>query len=183
MTTKVYHETDETAAIVILQTQRMLRGSSGLVGGGIYFTAAPPQTQGKAHSKGVMLKCSVRLGTSKPVDATLYRFTNVAWPKFTHTSLIRDGFDSVMITGLDTGVEFVVYNCEQVKVIEWHSQTNGKDIRNRISGMNSATKQVRYFICGLWEVLRFLIIITNSPISVLYMFFSVVLYNTRKLMF
>lgn len=33
----LYHQTDPNAATSILTSQRMLRGSAGLVGGGIYF--------------------------------------------------------------------------------------------------------------------------------------------------
>ena len=176
-TAQVYHQTGEKAAIAILGSQRMKRGSGGLVGGGIYFAAAPPQTRGKAHSYGVMLKCTVLLGNFKSVDATKYRTTRVPWPTWTHTSLKNDGFDSVMITGLDTGVEFVVYNCHQVEVIEWHSQTNGKDIRNRISGMHGATKQVRFFLCVMGSASVF---DNKFQISVLYSFFP--LFLTRKLM-
>ena len=127
---KVYHQTGETAAIAILKSQNMLRGSNGLVGGGIYFASAPPQTRGKAHDTGVMLKCTVQLGNPKNVDATKYRNTNVSWPKFTHSSLKNDGFDSVMITGLDTGVEFVVYNSSQVRTIEWQG---GTDVRHQVN--------------------------------------------------
>ena len=131
---KVYHQTGQTAAIAILTSQNMLRGSSGLVGGGIYFASAPPQTRGKAHDTGVMLKCSVQLGNTKHIDATKYRQTKKKWPQLSHSSLKKDGFDSATITGLDTGAEFVVYNSSQVRKIEWHG---GTDVRHQVNSSSS----------------------------------------------
>ena len=111
----LYHQTDLAAARAILSSQKMLRGSGGLVGGGIYFAASSACTQGKAHSHGVVLSCEVRLGKYKPIDSTK------GCPDMTYTKLLSMNRDSVMITGMQTGVEFVVYNFGQISNIKWHS--------------------------------------------------------------
>ena len=111
----LYHQTDLAAARAILSSQKMLRGSGGLVGGGIYFAASSACTQGKAHSHGVVLSCEVRLGSHKNIDSTK------GCPDMTYTKLLSMNRDSVMITGMQTGVEFVVYNFGQISNIKWHS--------------------------------------------------------------
>jgi hypothetical protein len=91
----------------------MLRGSSGLAGGGIYFAESERETQGKAHSHGVMIVANVKLGRSKHVPPN-------GDQSITHRSLIHEGYDSVMIPR-PGGTEWVVYNYDQVEIIQHYN--------------------------------------------------------------
>ena len=106
----LYHQTDEASFRLIEGSGlKMLRGSTGLAGGGIYFAVSKSDTAGKAHKKGVMLTCSVRLGKVKKVssggDASV-----------TFSSLQKEGYDAVEIPRRG-GTEFVVYNLDQVRIV------------------------------------------------------------------
>ena len=108
-TLTLYHQTDEASAQSILSTQKMLRGSSGLAGGGIYFAESPSATEGKAHQHGVILRARVRVGR--------YLETSSPDSDMTYSRLRSMGYDSVKITGRRTGTEWVVYNHDQVERI------------------------------------------------------------------
>ncbi|CAD2218426.1 hypothetical protein AGDE_13558 [Angomonas deanei] len=105
----LYHQTSEEAAEKILSSQKMKRGSDGLLGSGIYFAASPEETQYKASQKGVILRCVVYLGKQKEVKEP---------GKHTFITLRKENYDSVhAISGdgfLPTGDEHVVYNWDQV---------------------------------------------------------------------
>ena len=116
----LYHQTNANAAFNIIDSQRFNRGAVGLVGGGIYFAGSGKMTQGKAHSNGVILKCKVRLGNQKYVDAVNCRKT-ATYPQYTFTKLLDEGYDSVAITGMQTGMEYVIYNSDQATCIEQFS--------------------------------------------------------------
>ena len=108
-TLTLYHQTDEAGARSILSEQKMLRGSSGLAGGGIYFAESPSATEGKAHQHGVILRARVRVGR--------YMETSSPDSDMTYSRLRSMGYDSVKITGRRTGIEWVVYNHGQVDMI------------------------------------------------------------------
>jgi len=107
----LYHQTDEEGWRGIQSSSyQMKRGNSdGLCGSGIYFAVSPQETELKAHHKGVMLKCVVKLGNIKYLgnngDKTI---------KF--RKLLKDGYDSVQITRA-SGKEYVVYNYDQTEGI------------------------------------------------------------------
>ena len=112
--TMLFHQTDATSAQKILETGRMLRGSSGALGGGIYFAKTPDATNRKAHHHGPILECAVKLGRVKKVvacDSTI-----------TFTKLQSEGFDSVLYEGFSSGPEYVVYNFDQVKPLGIHGK-------------------------------------------------------------
>lgn len=108
---ELYHQTDEAGCRAILSSNTMKRGSTGIAGGGIYFATSPEQTQHKAHSKGFIFRCRVRLGN---VDH---------WPahridkNITFRKLSSRKFDSVHIPR-PGGHEYVVYNSDQVELVE-----------------------------------------------------------------
>ena len=107
----LYHQTNATSFRLIEQSGlKMLRGSSGMAGGGIYFAVSKGDTDHKAHKKGVMLTCSVRLGKVKKIavggDVSV-----------TFKSLQEEGFDSVEIPR-PGGTEYVVYNLDQARVVK-----------------------------------------------------------------
>ncbi|CAJ1458899.1 unnamed protein product [Effrenium voratum] len=107
-TLELYHETDSQAAERILRSQQMLRGESGMAGGGIYVAESPSEARQKAHRHGVMLKADVRVGRSKEVHGAIS----------TCCSRLQDeGYDSVRNLWCRTGPEHVVYNCGQVSNI------------------------------------------------------------------
>ena len=106
----LYHQTDRPSANEILQSQNMLRGSSGLAGGGIYFAISKEDTNRKAHKKGVFLKCRVKLGNVKKISSN-------GDNSITFSSLQAQGYDSVEIPR-PGGTEYVVYNKDQVYSIE-----------------------------------------------------------------
>lgn len=104
----LFHQTAPQHAALIRQSSRMLRGSDGLAGGGIYFATNEQDTEHKAHSKGVMLHCRVRLGRVKDIPWT-------GDPSVTFRKLLKEGYDSVRIPR-PGGDEYVVYNFDQVEV-------------------------------------------------------------------
>ena len=108
----LYHQTSQEVAGKILQENRMLRGQGGLAGGGIYFATSQADTNHKAHQRGIVLLCRVHLGRVKTISAS-------GDSSITFTSLQREGFDSVLIPR-QNGIEYVVYNCNQVLDIEQH---------------------------------------------------------------
>ncbi len=85
----------------------MLRGRTGLAGAGIYFATSPQATNRKAHHKGVILQAFVRLGRIK----TVHFNTNIS--TINYQNLLNEGYDSVKITGLASGIEYVIYNWDQ----------------------------------------------------------------------
>ena len=105
----LFHQTDHDAADKILNSGYMLRGSSGLAGGGIYFATSVDHTNHKAIKKGVVLRCKVKLGRIKKISK--YGDYNMTFNK-----LSNDGYDSVLIPR-DNGYEYVVYNWDQVQAI------------------------------------------------------------------
>lgn len=103
----LYHQTTEASARKILAAQRMYRGAKDCYGGsGIYFAETPEATHRKARHTGVILSARVRLGRIKEIQAS---DTSMTW-----TKLHREGFDSIKITSLASGTEYVVYNWAQV---------------------------------------------------------------------
>ena len=112
LVTKIlYHQTDESSAQSIISSQRMYRGTSGLAGGGIYFAETPSATDVKAHRRGVTLRAKVRVGREKVLGPD-------GDSSITYSSLVAQGYDSVLITGRSSGNEYVVYNWDQVTEIE-----------------------------------------------------------------
>jgi hypothetical protein len=105
----LYHQTDPAAAAAIVASQRFLRGSSGLAGGGIYFAESPKETMHKAHNHGTILKATVLLGRQLSINPDGDRSINFQ-------SLLQAGYDSVLIPR-PGGTEHVVYNYDQVKDI------------------------------------------------------------------
>jgi hypothetical protein len=105
----LYHQTDPDKAELILISQQMRRGSTGLAGGGCYFAISESDTYHKAHNRGVVLKCTVKLGNVK-------RLGPQGDSSVTFGGLLRDGYDSVRIER-SGGTEYVVYNWDQVEDI------------------------------------------------------------------
>lgn len=110
----LYHQTDEDAVRSIIRKGKLLRGSTGLLGGGIYFTDKPENTLAKTTHGGYILKCEVKLGNVKVFSRHDAR-SGVARHTTFH-SLQGQGYDSAF-TELSSGKEWTVYNYDQVKVL------------------------------------------------------------------
>ena len=122
----LYHQTSRNVAKKIINSQRMIRGSNGIVGGGIYFAVSPADTDRKAHNNGVTLKCRVRLGKIKKIETSTQSDSDI-----THTNLLSSGYDSVLVT-YTSGNEHVVYNWDQVHTIRFHccNDSGGRIVRD-----------------------------------------------------
>ena len=108
---RLYHQTDDATAKIILETQQMRPGNGGVAGGGIYFATTPELTGHKAHKKGVILEATVALGKIHTLDAA-------GDPNMTLQKLKSMGFDSVCIArAVSSGHEYVVYDPGQVQRI------------------------------------------------------------------
>lgn len=111
--TLLFHQTDAATANIILTTQQMKPGSSGLAGGGIYFATTKELTQYKAIRKGVILEATVRLGKIKTLESS-------GDSSITRSKLrSMGGYESVCIArSVQAGHEYVVYDPKQVLSIK-----------------------------------------------------------------
>ena len=116
-TVTLYHQTGRYEAAMIMQSQRMLRGSAGLAGGGIYFATSKSATDGKAYRLGAYLKAEVKLGY-------IYRVGPGGDTSLSFERLQMAGYDSVRIDR-PGGTEYVVYNHDQVTDIRISPLANG----------------------------------------------------------
>lgn len=114
----LYHQTSKDSAKAILDSNKMLRGSSGLAGGGIYFATTPEHTNHKALAKGVILECEVVLGDIKTVPKS--GDSSMCFRK-----LIHESKDSVLIPR-DNGHEYVIYSHDQVVSIREYKKNRWK---------------------------------------------------------
>jgi len=151
----LYHQTNQDCADKILSTGIMKRGSNGMAGGGIYFAETSDHTDHKAHRRGVILKVTVALGNTKTIDKD-------GDYNITFTSLIKQGYDSVKIPR-DNGIEFVVYNWDQILFIQCtktNKSVNGKykittsSISMSIEYSSNYYSSVRKCKCGMKLVKR-----------------------------
>ena len=109
---KLYHQTNRENADSIVQSQKMKPGTSGALGPGMYFAETPEDTNGKAHSRGVVLEMSVDL------RAPLKLTEKSEFTPQSYEELKSKGYDSVIADGFSSGSEFVVYRSEQVRDIK-----------------------------------------------------------------
>lgn len=103
-----YHQTSKANAEKIFREKKMMRGTTGLVGGGIYFCKSIDLTHKKARRRGYAVIADVKLGRVKKVPAA-------GDSSITYRSLQKEGYDSVMVSR-SNGEELVVYNYDQVQV-------------------------------------------------------------------
>eukprot|EP01083_Nonionella_stella_P249348 862325_1 len=106
----LYHVTSNEAGRKIKASNKMIRGSQGMFGGGIYFAETPQSAQYKAeHGKnnGTLVTCKVYVGNE-------FRVEDATGGKLTFTELYNKGYDSVWApNGSGKGqCERVVYNWE-----------------------------------------------------------------------
>lgn len=105
----LYHQTSPEIARAILATGQMKPGSKGYGGAGIYFAAAPEITATKATKKGVILECEVDLGKVKEIRSA-GDWSSRVW------HWLYD-YDSIKITSISDGAEWVVFDSSRVKAV------------------------------------------------------------------
>lgn len=105
----LYHKT--SCGSMIWDSGKMLRGSDGAVGGAIYFAEDAATCDRKAESRGWVVKARVLTGKTKVV-------TSSDMKKYTYAELYDQGYDSIRLIGFSSGVEFVVYNMDQVEILD-----------------------------------------------------------------
>eukprot|EP00938_MAST-03A_sp_MAST-3A-sp1_P000383 g383.t1 len=108
----LYHLTSISAGKAIKKSGKMLRGSKGWFGGGIYFAKSIAICARKSkNGTDCVIKAEVNMGTALLIDANTCKTT------YTYTKLKKMGCNSVLATGIKTGDEFVVFNYGQVKIL------------------------------------------------------------------
>ena len=118
----LYHLTSISAGKAIKKSGKMLRGSKGWFGGGIYFAKSIAICARKSkNGTECVIKAEVNMGTALLIDANTCKTT------YTYTKLKKMGCDSVIAKGIPTGDEFVVFDYIQVKILSIKDK-HGKDI-------------------------------------------------------
>ena len=115
---KLYHMTDKNAAEAIAKSGKMLRGSNGWFGGGIYFARTKAKCTSKAHNGHAdpyFIYAKVKMGTALMLDTKAHG--GVGRQGITHTALKNRGCNSVLAYNIASGNEYVVYNWARVKII------------------------------------------------------------------
>ena len=108
----LYHLTSISAGKAIKKSGKMMRGSKGWFGGGIYFAKSIAICARKSkNGTDCVIKAEVNMGTALLIDANTCKTT------YTYTKLKKMGCNSVLATGIKTGDEFVVFNYDQVKIL------------------------------------------------------------------
>jgi len=87
---------------------KMRRGQSGLCGGGIYFADSIEAAKSKAHTRGYIVTAMVRVGKAKVLDLG---------DANAELRMTESGCDSVELRGRPNGIEYVVYNPDQIELI------------------------------------------------------------------
>jgi len=108
----LYHVTDTAAADSIWKERKMIRGSAGMFGGGIYFAESVAAAKYKAQRQGVLITAKVFVGKEHVVQ-------NGFAGHFSFQEMQKMGCDSVYAPNGSGGgqPERVVYNFDQVCVI------------------------------------------------------------------
>eukprot|EP00429_Kryptoperidinium_foliaceum_P020428 CAMPEP_0176038996 /NCGR_PEP_ID=MMETSP0120_2-20121206/19329_1 /TAXON_ID=160619 /ORGANISM="Kryptoperidinium foliaceum, Strain CCMP 1326" /LENGTH=133 /DNA_ID=CAMNT_0017372391 /DNA_START=33 /DNA_END=434 /DNA_ORIENTATION=+ len=95
----------------IKDARRMERGSQGMVGAGIYFADSLADCRQKAHSTGWKVRASVFLGKRKNIAKSEIK-------NYSFRRLQQEGYDSLCVTDCVTGPEYIVFNRDQVQLLQ-----------------------------------------------------------------
>ena len=120
--TILYHQTSPAIAKKIIDEQKMIRGTKGLAGGGIYFADKPELTNKLTHHPGDIIKANVSLGKIMVVHIDEYPKKRNELESMTYTQLKNKGFNSVCLSRNDRGLEIIVYDWDQVKNITYYKK-------------------------------------------------------------
>eukprot|EP01083_Nonionella_stella_P092361 258555_1 len=144
----LFHQTDTESAYSILSSGKFKCGSSGVAGAGIYFATTECDTNHKAHKKGIVIKCMVKLGNVQTINKK---------KKISAHSLSQSGYDSICIRR-QSGKEYVVYNTDQIQILSNNSS------KHKHLGMITS-KHGTYYHCDCCHgVLQQGLIINNARV-------------------
>ena len=105
--------TSLSAGRSIKRDGKMLRGSDGWFGGGIYFASSVEACKRKSkHGSDVIIKAEVNMGTALVISDA-----NRCSTKCTYSKLSGMGCNSIIAEGINSGTEYVVFNYSQVKIL------------------------------------------------------------------
>jgi hypothetical protein len=118
----LYHVTSLDSGRKIKRCGKMLRGSSGWFGGGIYFASSVSSCLRKTRNgDSCVIKAVVDMGTALVINAS----SNST--KYSYSKLQSMGCNSVLARGINTGDEYVVFNYSQVKILSVKDR-HGNDV-------------------------------------------------------
>ena len=117
----LYHQTSQESAKSILNQGKFRCGSRGIVGGGIYFATSAEDTNRKAHSRGVILTATVKLGNVIKFKHSTVSILLCLLKDYNLKKLITKGYDSVEVI-LPTGIEYCIYDYSQISNIRLYNQ-------------------------------------------------------------
>ena len=108
----LFHLTGDKGKDAIIVSGQMLRGSNGAFGGGIYLCDKPSDCKNKAKASNPIFLIRVRVWMGTALEVT-----NIS--DRSHRKLKKAGFNSVYAPSVfSTGPEYVVYNHDQVKMVD-----------------------------------------------------------------
>ncbi|KAK8871976.1 hypothetical protein M9Y10_007727 [Tritrichomonas musculus] len=123
------HQTDLQSAEAIISSQKMLPGTDGSFGGGIYFANTIEAASQKAHRRGVYLIADVYLGKVYPCPVDQLQSVRAG-----KQQLIQNGYKGVIGYRISNGKEIIAYNSDQVFNIKYcygPQRPNARFITNR----------------------------------------------------
>ena len=115
----LYHVTDWASVSSIRREGRMRPGLSGMFGPGIYFAESSHEASRKAHKHGAIIKALVHVGRMLVLDDTN--------SSLSPSELHNKGFNSVKAVEHLSGVEYIVYNSEDV-IAAWDVTSGGESL-------------------------------------------------------
>lgn len=130
----LYHQTSPSNAAAILRHGRMKLGPGFPMchgGRGVYLAADPQATSCKANHKGVILECVVSLGRT--------RMVSTAGPWDSRLRRLWYRYDSIALTFLEGGIEYVVYDPRRVLRVSVHQVLHTSDSCGGISTEGSSS--------------------------------------------
>lgn len=113
------HQTDIGAAEAIIGSQKMIPGSKGMYGPGVYFGNSVDACNLKALKKGVYLAVEVNPGKTKPISKEEANALNMYNDLSQYQKLINQGFTAVCGYHQPTGREFVLYDPNRIISIKY----------------------------------------------------------------
>lgn len=113
------HQTDLPSAEAIIGSQRMIPGSKGMYGPGIYFGNTVGACDFKALKKGVYLAVEVDPGLTKPISKEEANAKDMYHDLSQSQQLISQGFTAVCGYHQPTGREFVIYDPSRIISIKY----------------------------------------------------------------
>lgn len=135
------HQTSQAAADIIIRTQEMKPGASGLFGPGIYFANTIEAAQIKAHQKGVFLIAEVFLGKTKSISRV-----DVDAGNFNLAAIKAQGYTAIIGYRVRSGREIIVFDSKRVRNIKYIYGTRPQSVFSMTS-----VKHVLFFVTSRYH--------------------------------